>query len=177
MNPAFDFQPTLTGSLVTLRPLRARDYGALASAASDPLIWEQHPDARHERAIFNVFFEQALTSGGALVALEIRTGAVIGTSRFHFRDIAPVGLEIGWTFLARPYWGGVYNGEMKRLMLEHAFRFEDHVVLLVAPQNVRSQLAVQKIGGQFQEQLTEGRDQGYLVYRVDRASWARAERR
>ena len=175
MNPAFDFQPTLTGPLVSLRPLRAQDYGALAAAAADPLIWEQHPDKRHEPAIFDLFFERTLASGGALVVLESATGTVIGTSRFMERTIPPLGLEIGKTFLARPYWGGAYNGEMKRLMLEHAFRFEDHVMLLVAPQNARSRRAVQKIGGRLQEQITQGRDRGYLVYRVDRATWGSLE--
>ena len=56
-------------------------------------------------------------------------------------------IEIGWTFLERACWGGTYNGEMKQLMLDHAFRFVNRVVFLVGPQNVRSQRAVEKIGG------------------------------
>jgi RimJ/RimL family protein N-acetyltransferase len=36
---------------------------------------------------------------------------------------------------------------MKRLMIDHAFRFVDCVVFLVAPENYRSQRAVEKIGG------------------------------
>jgi len=35
---AFDFQPTLRGSLLELRPLRADDWDALFAVASDPLI-------------------------------------------------------------------------------------------------------------------------------------------
>ncbi|GGK19152.1 putative acetyltransferase [Deinococcus malanensis] len=172
MNPPFDLQPTLSGPRVMLRPLQAQDFNLLYAAASDPLIWTQHPDNRHEPAVFRTFFEGTLASGGALLATETGTGAVIGTSRFHWRDSHPHSLEIGWTFLARPYWGGAYNGEMKRLMLTHAFGHVDHVVFLVAPGNLRSQRAVQKIGGKLQERLSDGRDQGYLVFRIDRFSWA-----
>lgn len=50
-------------------------------------------------------------------------------------------------FLSRSHWGGRYNGEMKRLMLRHAFRFVSCVVFLVGPQNSRSQRAVERIGG------------------------------
>ena len=48
--------------------------------------------------------------------------------------------------LARAYWGGKYNGEMKELMLRHAFTFVDRVVFLIGPENYRSQRAVEKIG-------------------------------
>jgi len=148
VNPAFDLQPTLQGQLLELRPLRADDYAALFAVASDPLIWEQHP--AKERATeegFREFFRNALESGGALVAIDRKDGKIIGTSRFHGHDPAAGEVEIGWTFLARSHWGGAYNGEMKELMLRHAFRFVDRVVFLVAPENFRSQKAVEKIGG------------------------------
>jgi RimJ/RimL family protein N-acetyltransferase len=148
VNPAFDLQPTLQGQLLELRPLRADDYAALFSVASDPLIWEQHPaKERSTEQGFREFFRKALESGGALVAIDRKDGKVIGTSRFHGHDPAAGEVEIGWTFLARSHWGGAYNGEMKELMLRHAFRFVDRVVFLVAPENFRSQKAVEKIGG------------------------------
>jgi RimJ/RimL family protein N-acetyltransferase len=113
-----------------------------------PLIWTQHPASnRHEEAIFQVFFRDALTSGGALVALDAGTRRVTGSSRFHGHDDQTSEVEIGWTFLARSHWGGLYNGEMKALMLRHAFQFVSRVVFLVGPQNLRSQRAVEKIGG------------------------------
>ena len=52
----------------------------------------------------------------------------------------------GWTFLARSHWGGEYNREMKRLMLDHAFRFVGRVVFLIDSANHRSQRATEKIG-------------------------------
>ena len=144
----FELQPTLEGALVELRPLAAADYDDLYAVAGDPLIWEQHPNNnRHEPEIFQAFFREALESGGALIAIDAATRRVIGSSRFYGYDPERSEVEIGWTFLARSYWGGAYNGEMKRLMLEHAFRFVDAVVFLVGPQNVRSQRAMEKIGG------------------------------
>jgi RimJ/RimL family protein N-acetyltransferase len=144
----FELQPVLKGARVQLRPLNAADYEALREVASDPLIWEQHPDqTRHQPEGFRVFFERAMASGGALLAIDAATQRVIGSSRFHGYDEAASEVEIGWTFLARTHWGGAYNREMKHLMLQHAFRFVRRVVLLVGSRNFRSQRAVEKIGG------------------------------
>ena len=132
---------------MTLRPLQPGDHARLYVVAADPLIWEQHPDkSRSQLDGFRAFFQQALDSGGALLALETGSGRVIGSSRYHGYDEAADEVEIGWTFLARSHWGGQYNAEMKRLMLEHAFRFVGRVVFLVDPANYRSQRAVEKIG-------------------------------
>ena len=145
--PPFDLQPTLHGSLVELRPLRPEDWDALYAVASDPLVWGQHPASdRYKEEVFRSFFADAIASGGALIAIERATGDGIGSSRYFGLNAEASEIEIGWTFLARRYWGGKYNGEMKQLMLAHAFRFVRRVVFLIGPNNVRSQLAVQKIG-------------------------------
>ena len=78
--------------------------------------------------------------------LDAPTREVIGTSRYHDYDPVRSEVEIGWTFLARRCWGGTYNGELKRLMLDHAFRFVETVLFVVAPGNIRSQRAVEKLG-------------------------------
>jgi RimJ/RimL family protein N-acetyltransferase len=143
----FDPQPTLAGPLVDLRPLRADDFDTLYAAASDPLIWEQHPERnRHEPDAFRAYFAAQLESGGALIVLDAQTDETIGLSRYHGYDAERSEVEIGWTFRVRRCWGGVYNRELKDLMLDHAFRFVDNVVFLVAPGNTRSRRAVEKIG-------------------------------
>ena len=71
---------------------------------------------------------------------------MIGSTRFHGYDPEKREVEIGWTFLVRSCWGGPHNGEMKRLLLDHAFRFVDRVVFLIGPDNRRSRRAVEKIG-------------------------------
>jgi RimJ/RimL family protein N-acetyltransferase len=143
----FDLQPTLYGALVEARPLTRDDFASLWAVASDPLIWEQHPAKdRCTTAGFQKFFDDALAAG-ALVVFDRQTGAMIGSSRFHGYNPEASEVEIGWTFLARSHWGGAYNGELKRLMLDHAFHFVTSVILLVDPENLRSQRAVEKIGG------------------------------
>ena len=128
---SFNRQPSLRGDLLELRPVGADDFDALFSVAADPLIWEQHPERnRYQEATFRTFFEEALSCGGALVALDRATGQIIGSSRYYGYDAEQRVVEIGWTFLARAYWGGRYNGEMKQLMLEHAFRWVDRVIFV-----------------------------------------------
>jgi RimJ/RimL family protein N-acetyltransferase len=145
---SFDLQPTLTGALLQLRPLRQDDFEALYAAASDPLIWEQHPERdRYKRDVFENFFKGAMASGGAFAVIDRRSGRVIGSSRYWGYDEAASEVEIGWTFLERAYWGGAYNREMKRLLVGHALRFVTRVVFLVGLTNARSQRAMEKIGG------------------------------
>jgi N-acetyltransferase len=145
---SFDLQPVLQGELLGLQPLRLEDFHELYAVASDPLIWEQHPvKDRYQEEVFKAFFREAMESGGTLIAIDARNGRIIGSSRFHGYDSEKSEIEIGWTFLARSHWGGIFNREMKRLMLRHAFKFVNSVVFLVGPQNLRSQRAVEKIGG------------------------------
>ena len=145
---AFDLQPTLRGELIELRPLEDADWDALFAVASDPLIWEQHPaHDRYKEPVFREFFREAMASGGAFAVLDAKTHEVIGSTRFYGYDPEKSEVEIGWTFLARRYWGGRYNGEMKRLLLAHAFQFVKRVVFMVGENNIRSQKAVERIGG------------------------------
>lgn len=165
--PALDLQPTLEGTLLTLRPLRPDDFAALFAVASDPRIWEQHPASdRYREDVFRAFFEEALASGGAFVAIDNADGRVIGSSRFHGCDPERREVEIGWTFLARSHWGGRYNGEMKRLMLAHAFRFAERVIFVVGPRNRRSRRAVEKIGGVLTNRRVSGRGHESVVYEI-----------
>jgi RimJ/RimL family protein N-acetyltransferase len=146
----FELQPTLTGELIELRPLREADFDALFAVASDPLIWEQHPEPdRCTEPVFRRFFRGAIDSGGAFLAIDRGDGRVIGSSRFAEYDEAKSEIEIGWTFLARSHWGGEYNGEMKRLMLAHALRFVRRVLFRVGPHNHRSLRALEKIGARY----------------------------
>ena len=143
----FDLQPNLKGELVELRPLRPEDWHALFTVASDPLIWEQHPERdRYEKDVFQVFFKEALESGGAFVVTDKSSQQIIGSTRFYGYDPEKSEIEIGWTFLARKYWGGSYNREMKALLLTHAFKFVENVVFFVGERNLRSQKAMEKIG-------------------------------
>lgn len=154
MGGELDRQPVLEGDLVVIRPLVREDWDALYAVASDPLIWELHPAKdRWQEPVFRKFFDEALACGGGLAIVDKASGAVIGSSRYDAHDPANDEVEIGWTFLARAYWGGTYNREIKRLMLDHIHRFVGTVVFIVGRDNLRSRGAMEKIGGT----LIEGR--------------------
>lgn len=170
---SFDLQPTLRGRLVELQPLQERDYNSLYDVASDPLIWLQHPRPdRYRQSEFKAFFDDALKSAGTLVCTDLESGKIIGSSRFHDYREDTSQIEIGWTFLARTHWGGVFNGEMKRLMLKHAFRFVDSVVFLVGLENLRSQRAVGKIGGIRTGVSTDAGGNESYIYKLTASAFA-----
>jgi RimJ/RimL family protein N-acetyltransferase len=168
----FELQPILQGELIRLRPLRPDDFQDLHAVASDPLIWEQHPSKdRYKEDVFKEFFRDALASGGALIAIDPKTGRTVGSSRFHGYDEEKAEIEIGWTFLARSHWGGLYNREMKQLMLNHAFKFVKSVVFLVGPQNLRSQRAMEKLGAIRRGLRPDAGGRDSFVYQLTSSEW------
>ena len=166
----FEFQPVLRGGRVTVRPVESGDWKSMYAAAADPRVWEQHPvSSRYEEAEFRKYFEDALASGGALTFVDNNSGQIIGSSRFHGLDSDKSEVEIGWTFLARDYWGGSYNREIKALMLEHAFKFVETVVFWVGECNLRSRRAMEKIGGILRAGIHRRELSGndpYVVYEI-----------
>lgn len=173
MTPAFELQPVLRGPRLDLRPLTPADFEPLFAAASDPLIWELHPEPeRYKREVFEAFFRGALDSKGALAVLDRSTGAIVGSSRFYDWDPERREVIIGYTFLTRAYWGGSYNRELKTLMLDHAFRFADAVLFHVGENNLRSRKAMEKIGGVLEGAVEKpgsgGRIVRNVIYRIAR---------
>ena len=174
MNGDVDLQPTLIGERVIVRPLVATDWQGMFSAAADPKIWEAHPDSdRYEEGVFRMYFDAALASGSAFSFVDKEIGGVIGSSRFYGHDPIASEIEIGWTFLSRPYWGGSYNAEIKQLLLDHAFTFVDTVVFWVGETNLRSRRAMEKIGGVLRPGVRTrdvAGDAPYVVYEIRLAS-------
>lgn len=158
--------------LFDLQPLRADDYHDLYTVAADPLVWEQHPvNDRYKEQVFKAFFREALDSGGTLIAVDTSNNEVIGSSRYHGYNSERSEVEIGWTFLARSHWGGIYNGEMKQLMLRHAFKSVNSVIFLIGPENLRSQRAVEKIGATRIGQRPDGAGRSSFVYEISTSSF------
>ena len=161
-------QPVLEGPELKLRPLGEDDFAALFAVASDPLVWEQHPEPlRYRRDVFEGFFAGAIASRGALLVVHRKSGKVIGTSRYYDLDEANREVAIGYTFLSREFWGGAANTEMKRLMLGHAFGWAEAVWFHVGPQNFRSRRAVEKLGARFDRSALRG-GRETVFYRLER---------
>ena len=170
-----DRQPVLEGDRLVLRPLRADDWDALFAVASDREIWAVHPaHDRWQEPVFRQYFADALAGGGAFAIIDKQSGAVIGSSRYG----PPEGdeIEIGWTFLARAYWGGGFNAEMKRLMLAHALAHVDRAIFKVGADNVISRKAMQHIGGRLTDRTFERELCGvivpHVIFEITRESFA-----
>jgi RimJ/RimL family protein N-acetyltransferase len=142
-----NIQPLLENEQVKLIPLKEEDFEALYEVASDPLVWEQHPNNdRWQREVFRNFFEGALASKGAFKIVEKSTGKVIGSTRFYNYDEAANSVFIGYTFYERAQWGKGVNSSVKNLMLDYAFQFVEKVHFHVGAINKRSQIAVERLG-------------------------------
>jgi N-acetyltransferase len=151
-----DFQPTLIGPTVTVRPMSVSDWPQLFAAGADPEIWKVHPVSdRHTEPVFRKFFDGGIESKKAFVFVDRASNRLIGSSRYNDYKPDESEVEIGWTFLARSHWGGATNREVKRLMLDHAFGFVDTVVFWVGEKNFRSQGAMKKIGGVLRDGIFE----------------------
>jgi len=171
-----NLQPTLENDLVLIRPLSEEDYDDLYQAASDPVIWEQHTTTdRWLPGGFKRFFDESIQSKGAVVIIDKATNTIIGSSRYHIESGITDAAEIGWSFLARKYWGGAYNGAYKSLMIAHALASKDNVLFLIAKDNIRSQKATEKLRGArlhtadnppyFRKGAT------HYTYRINQAIW------
>jgi N-acetyltransferase len=174
----FDLQPTLEDSLVVLRPLQESDFEGLFLVASDPVIWEQHPaKERSQKDGFSHFFSEAIKSKSAFLIIDKKSNKIIGTSRYNFSKESIRAIEIGWTFLAKEFWGGTYNRAIKNLMLIHAFTHFDLVLFYIDKNNFRSQKAVEKIGAQritsIDGKRLETRPTASVVYSIQKQQFKR----
>lgn len=142
-----DIQPILESETVLLMPLREADFDALYQVASDPKIWEQHPNRdRWQRDVFKKFFEGAMESEGAFKIIDKASGEVAGSTRFYNYDQSERSIMIGYTFIGTKFWGTGLNPAVKRLMLQYVFTFLDRVRFQIGATNLRSQIAIGRLG-------------------------------
>lgn len=140
-------QATLENEIVKLVPLNPNDFEELFSVASDPKIWEQHPNKdRYQREVFEKFFQGAIESKGAFKIMDKSSNEVAGSTRFYDYNPKENSIFIGYTFYATKFWGSKLNPQVKKLMLDYIFQFVDKVNFHVGKDNIRSQKAMEKLG-------------------------------
>lgn len=176
MSLSFDLQPILQNKILLLQPLKLNDFEVLFQVASDPLIWEQHPNRnRYQKEVFAIFFTGAIESGGAFLIFNQSTGKVIGSTRFYDWDSEKRSISIGYTFFAREYWGGIYNPAAKALLINHAFQFVDEVHFHIGALNLRSQKAIEKLGAEkiAEKEIAYHGEANTLnfIYRISKMQW------
>jgi RimJ/RimL family protein N-acetyltransferase len=144
-----NLQPAhLKNDIVWLEPLKQEHFEELYLVASDPLIWEQHPNPdRYKLDAFTNYFKGAMESGGAFIIRDTLSGQALGSSRYCAYNAANKEIQIGYTFFSRVCWGKSINKAVKKLMLTHAFNDVDKVAFYVGANNIRSQKAMEAIGG------------------------------
>lgn len=171
----FNFQPTLSGKNISLRPLCEDDFDELYTCASDKKIWQGHPSSdRYKHSEFVPYFKASIESRANVVVIDNQSNKIIGLSRYYQVDKIPDDISIGFTFLARDYWGGTTNLELKTLMIEYALQYFPAVWLHVGLSNIRSQKATLKIGAKFMGEddlVIAGKQGKWLCYKVDKESW------
>jgi RimJ/RimL family protein N-acetyltransferase len=144
---------TLEGTHVRLEPLSERHFGGLCEVGLDEELWRLGATLIRTPDDMRAYIDTAMRDRDAGVSLpfatlERRTNRVVGSTRFGNIDRPNRRVEIGWTWIARPWQRTVVNTEAKYLMLSHAFetlkciRVEFKTDVL----NERSRNAILRIG-------------------------------
>lgn len=171
-------QPLLENEQIKLEPLVASDFERLFAVASDPKIWEQHPNKnRYEREVFKNFFEGAMASGGAFIIIDKASGDVAGSSRYYSWDEDESSIFIGYTFYATKFWGSKLNPQVKKLMLDYIFDFVDLVKFHVGAENWRSRKAMERLGARLHGDIVVAYhgepDRQNVEYWISKDDWQR----
>ncbi|NQX40623.1 GNAT family N-acetyltransferase [Pedobacter steynii] len=172
-----DLQAILENELVKLIPLQENDFERLYAVASDPLIWEQHPNKdRYKREVFESYFKGAMESGGAYLILNKDSEEVVGSTRYYDFDPEKKRVFIGYTFVGRKFWGQGYNPSFKKLMIDYAFQFADQVMFHIGAENIRSQMAIgrlnaSKVGEEEVAYYGEVSKMNF-VYQISKPDWS-----
>ncbi|MDH4460175.1 MAG: GNAT family N-acetyltransferase [Flectobacillus sp.] len=177
MNPNKpNWQPEiLENDLLKIEPLLEADFDELFKVASDPLIWEQHPaNNRYQLEVFKPFFDGAIAGKMALKMVDKASNTIFGSTRYYDYQPENSSIGIGFTFLARAYWGGKYNRPAKHLLIDYAFQFVDKVYFHIGATNVRSQLAIGKLGAVKTKEIdfeTNGQLVPHVEYVIEKGNY------
>jgi RimJ/RimL family protein N-acetyltransferase len=175
---------TLEGRHVRLEPLSLDHHADLCEVGLDEELWRWIPAQVRTAADMRTYIEIALRAqaeGSALpfATVERASGRAIGSTRFANIDRGHRRLEIGWTWIGRPWQRTAVNTEAKYLMLGHAFETLGamRVELKTDSLNERSRRAILRLGaveeGTFRKHmLTEtGRIRHSVYFSIIDEEW------
>jgi N-acetyltransferase len=146
----------LRGHTIFLEPIAEQHREVLRPLARDERIWEATKtlliDATYDQQFdqnFNEAMATAAAGGQGFIIRATIDDAPIGMTRIHMVDKPNKALSIGWTWYIPAVWGKVHNKECKLLLLRYVFEtlHFNRAEFKVVHQNIRSQKAVEKIGG------------------------------
>jgi len=144
---------TLEGRFVRLEPLSESHLAGLCAVGLDPELWRWIPYKMETPGDMLTYIrarQAALAAGteSGFATIEKPSGRVVGSTRFMNVDLANRRVEIGGTWIARPWQRTAINTEAKYLMLRHAFETLDciRVELKTDALNHPSRNAILRIG-------------------------------
>ena len=179
---------TLTGEAVRLEPLTTGHHQALCEVALHPELWQWTPYQVLTPGAMLLYIQTALEARDAGTALpfatiDLRTGKVVGSTRFGNMDRANRRVEIGWTFVAPPWQRTRINTEAKYLMLRHAFETLGciRVELKTDSLNIKSRAAILRLGATEEGMLRNhmivagGRFRHTVYFSIIESEWPRVK--
>jgi N-acetyltransferase len=109
-----------------LEPMTLGHHARLCEVGLDPEIWRFTTVMIRTPEEMRSYMESAMAlqrenTTLPFVTIERGSGRLIGSTRFGNYDPANRRIEIGWTWIARPWQRTAINTEAKYLMLTHAF--------------------------------------------------------
>jgi N-acetyltransferase len=138
---------------VRLEPLTRAHIPTLVEVGLDPELWRWTTTRAETPDDMVRYVESALADAEAgrafpFATVERKSGRVVGSTRFGAMDRGSRRVEIGWTWLARPWQRSAVNTEAKLLMLRHAFEVMGciRVELKSDVLNQRSRAAIRRLG-------------------------------
>ena len=145
---------TLAGRHVRLEPLGPAHADPLWEQARDPELWRWTVSRINSRSDFDAYLDRAHAEAAAGSSLPFATvetagGKPVGSTRFGNISVRDRRVEIGWTWIGRPWQRSAVNTEAKLLMLRHAFEHWGcvRVELKTSSLNTVSRRAIARIGG------------------------------
>ena len=175
---------TLEGSFVRLEPLSMAHHAGLSEVGLDQELWEWIPEPVRTPEEMRAYIEEALAAQAAGTALPFATverssGRAVGSTRFANIDRRHRRVEIGWTWLARPWQRTRANTDAKNLMLGHAFETWGaiRVELKTDSLNARSRAAILRLGAKEEGILrnhmvtSSGRIRHTVYYSITDSEW------
>ncbi|MGH9727309.1 MAG: GNAT family N-acetyltransferase [Candidatus Acidiferrales bacterium] len=144
---------TLDGKHVQLEPLLNAHRAALTEIGLDEGLWRWIPVPVRTPEEMNAYIDVALAEQMRGVSLpftivEKSSGKPVGCTRYGNMDRVHRRVEIGWTWVAKPWQRTAANTEAKYLLLRHAFETLGciRVELKTDSLNERSRAAILRIG-------------------------------
>ena len=174
----------LEGTDVRLEPLTLAHLDALCNVGLDEEVWRWSPTPVRSRQEMRVYVEAALEGQARgtmlpFVTVERAGRRVVGSTRYGNINLAHRRVEIGWTWVARPWQRTSVNTEAKWLMLRHAFEQLkcQRVELKTDALNNRSRQAILRLGAKEEGTLRKhmvtaiGRPRDTVYFSITDDEW------